>query len=86
MKIRNYPINPNLTNQDMLLGTDSNGLTKNFLMSSISEFVTSGSAPSIVLAADLTELQTVTPTKTTLGITTDNNKLFYFNSVWIALT
>jgi hypothetical protein len=84
MKIRNYPINQNLSNQDMLLGTDSNGLTKNFLMSSIAEFTTSASSPSIILASDLTELQTHTPTRPTLGVTVDNNKLFYYNSSWIA--
>jgi hypothetical protein len=83
MKIRNYPINPNLSNQDMLLGTDSNGLTKNFIMSSVGEFLTSASSPSIILASDLTELQTHTPSTTTFGITTDNNKLYYFNVTWV---
>lgn len=86
MKIRNYPINPTLTNQDMFLGTDSNGLTKNFLLGSIGEFATSGSCPSIILATDLTDLQTRTPSVTSFGITTNDNKLFYYNTTWTPIT
>lgn len=41
MRIRQYPINTNLTDSAMLLGTDSNGLTKNHLLSSIKEYVLS---------------------------------------------
>lgn len=41
MRIRQYPINPNPTNTDMLLGTDSNGLTKNYLLGSLTDFFTS---------------------------------------------
>ena len=39
MRIRQYPINTNLTDSTMLLGTDSNGLTKNHLLGSIKEYV-----------------------------------------------
>lgn len=42
MRIRLYPINQNLTNSDMLLGTDSGGLTKNFKLETLTQFITSG--------------------------------------------
>lgn len=42
MRIRLYPINQNLTNSDTLLGTDSGGLTKNFQLGTLAQFITSG--------------------------------------------
>lgn len=46
MRIRNYPINSNITSRDMLIGTDVGGSTKNFLLSSLSDFITSGTTVS----------------------------------------
>lgn len=76
MRIRNYPKNTNLTEQDMLLGTDSYGLTKNFLLSDITRFVTSGislSGATIIVSADSSQISA-----TRIGYGTVTNQEFSY--------